>query len=222
MSISAQVSELDLEDFDGQLTQTIVLSNISWPTYQAMVADMGNHRATRIAYDQGILTLKMPSKLHEIINRLLARIVKTLTEELGLEVVDMGSTTLERADLEKSAEPDTGFYIQNADQIQGLDPDIPDQLSPDLVIEVDITSPSTQRMNIYQDLGVPEVWRYTKQRGLVIYQLRSQGYAETETSMAFPQVSLVELNVFLTQRQSQSENQVIRAVRSWIQHRALM
>lgn len=215
--ISTPISELDLDDFDGQLTQTIVLSNISWQTYQAMMADMGDHRATRIAYNQGILTLKMPSKLHEIINRLLARIVKTLTEELNLEVVDVGSTTLGREDLEKGAEPDTSFYIQNAYKLEGLDPEIPKHLPPDLVIEVDITSPSTQRMEIYEALGVPEVWRYTKRRGLVIYQLLSGSYAESEVSAAFANVTAARLNEFLGQRQSQSENQVIRAVRSWIQ-----
>lgn len=215
--ISTQVSELDLDNFDGHLTQTIVLSNISWQTYQAMLTDMGNHRATRLSYNQGILTLKMPSKLHEIINRLLARIVKTLTEELGLEVVDVGSTTLEREVLEKGAEPDTGFYIQNASQLEGLDPEIPEHLPPDLVIEVDITSPSTQRMEIYESLGVPEVWRYTKRWGLVMYRLESGRYVESETSAVLPKVTAVQLNDFLEQRQQQGENQVIRNVRSWIQ-----
>jgi Uma2 family endonuclease len=217
VTLSAQVSELDLDDFDGQLTQAIVLSNIRWSTYRAILEDMGDHRATRIAYDRGILTLKMPSKLHEIINRLLARIVKTLTEELDLEVVDVGSTTLEREDFEKGAEPDTSFYIQNASQLEGLDPEIPERLPPDLVIEVDITSPSTRRIEIYEALGVPEVWRYTKRRGVAIYQLQSGHYAESEGSVAFPQVTATRLNQFLEQRQSQTENQVIRAVRNWIQ-----
>ena len=112
------------------------------------------------------LAIKMPSKLHEIVNRLLARIMTTLTEEIGLEVVSIGSTTLERSDLQKGAEPDTGLYIQNADQLEGLNPDIPPNLPPDLVIEVDITSPSTRRMVIYQALGVPEVWRYTRKMAL--------------------------------------------------------
>ncbi|MFE4107356.1 Uma2 family endonuclease [Almyronema epifaneia] len=217
VAISAQISELDLENFAGQLTQVITLSPISWQTYQAMLADMGDHRSTRTAYNQGTLTLKMPSKLHEIINRLLARIVKTLTEELDLEVVDVGSMTLVRPDLEKGAEPDTGFYLQNASRLEGLDPEIPEHLPPDLVIEVDITNPSTQRLEIYQALGVPEVWQYTKLRGLVIYQLRSPAYFEAEVSGVFPQVTAAQLNLFLEQRQSQGENQVIRAVRSWIQ-----
>jgi Uma2 family endonuclease len=216
VTLSTQISELDLENFDGQLTQTIVLPSISWPTYQAMLADMGDHRAARLAYNQGVLTIKMPSKLHEIINRLLARIVKTLTEEMGLEVVDVGSTTLERQDLEKGAEPDTGFYIQNAAQLEGLDPEIPDRLPPDLVIEVDITSPSTQRLEIYQALNVPEVWRYTKRRGVVIYTLENNQYVEAEGSRAFSKVTADKLNDFLQQRQSQSENQVIRSVREWM------
>lgn len=215
VTISTQISELDLDGFEGQLTQTIVLSGISWQTYRAMLTDMGDRRALRSSYSQGVLTLKMPSKLHEIINRLLARIVKTLTEELGLDVVDIGSTRLEREDLVQAAESDTGFYIQNALQLDGLDPDIPDDLPPDLVIEVDITSPSTRRMDIYQALGVPEVWCFTKQRGVVIYQLRSGEYGEAETSAAFPNVTSAQLNQFLKQRQTQSENQVIRSVRTW-------
>lgn len=213
--IATQVSELDLDSFEGQLTQTIRLSNVSWQTYRALLVDMGDHRATRMAYNQGVLSLKMPSKLHEIINRLLARIITTLTEELGLEVVNVGSMTLEREDLEKGAEPDTGFYIQHAAQLDGLDPEIPANLPPDLVIEVDITSPSTQHMEIYEALGVLEVWRYTKHQRLMIYQLNADGYEQAENSVAFPQVSGVQLNKFLAQRQSQSENQVMRSVRNW-------
>ena len=214
--ISTDVRELDLCNFEGQLTQTIVLPNISWVTYQALLTEMGNHRSARLTYDCGRLTIKMPSKLHEIINRLLARIVNTLTEEFDLEVVDIGSTTLDRKDLDKGAEPDTGFYIQNADQLTGLDPDIPETLPPDLVIEVDISSPSTQRLQIYQALGIAEIWQYTKQKGLRIYHWQSNRYVESSVSLAFPKMTVERLNQFLEQRQNQSENQVIRAVRTWV------
>lgn len=214
--LSTQISELDLGQFDGQLTQTVVLSNIRWATFKALLNDLGEHRATRLAYNQGTLTLKMPSKLHEIINRLLARIVTTLTEELNLEVVNVGSMTLERADLDKAAEPDTGFYILNAGQLEGLDPEIPPGLPPDLVLEVDITSPSTQRLEIYQAMGIGEVWRYTKPRGVILYQLQANEYVEVATSGIFPQVSAHQLNQWLKQRQAQSENQVIQAVRQWM------
>jgi len=101
--------------------------------------------------------------------------------------------------------------------LEGLDPEILAHLPPDLVIEVDITSPSTERIEIYRTLGVPEVWRYTKRQGLTIYQLQSGFYMESAASVAFPPVTAAQLNQFLGQRQSQSENQVIRAVRRWIQ-----
>lgn len=219
-TIPTRSDELEIDDFDGELTQTVCLSNIGWQTYKTMLNDMGDHRSTRIAYNRGTLTITLPSKLHEIISRLLARIVTTLTEELDLEVVSIGSTTLDRSDLQKSAEPDTGLYIQNADQIEGLNPDIPPDLPPGLVIEIDITSPSTQRMIIYQALGVPEVWRYTKRNGAVVYHLQTDGqtsgYIESVDSKAIPQLSADKLNQFLTQRQMQSENKTIRDVRQWI------
>ncbi|NEQ53592.1 MAG: Uma2 family endonuclease, partial [Leptolyngbya sp. SIO3F4] len=109
------------------------------------------------------------------------------------------------------------FYIQNAFALEGLDPEIPDNLPPDLVIEVDITSPSTRRLEIYQALGITEVWRYTKREGLAIYQLQGDAYRATENSLVFSALTAVQLNDFLTQRQSQTKNQVIRAVRSWVQ-----
>ena len=217
--LSTQVSELDLDNFEGQLTQTVVLPNISWKTYRAMLADMGDRRATRIAYNQGVLTIKVPSKLHEIVNRLLARIAATITEETDLEVINIGSTTLEREELEKSAEPDTGFYIQNAYRLEGLDPEIPKDLPPDLVIEVDITSPLTRRVAIYQALEIPEVWRYTKRHGPEIYHLQSNEYVKADASLALPQLTATQLNKFLELRQTQGENQVIRSVRDWTRQR---
>ncbi len=60
----------------------VVLHDVTWPTYQALLADMGAHRSARLAYDRGTLEIKLPSKLHELINRLLERMITALTEEL--------------------------------------------------------------------------------------------------------------------------------------------
>ena len=217
VTLQTQISELDLDNFDGQLTQTTALSPLSWQTYRSIVKEMGDHRSTRLAYSEKTLTIKMPSKLHEIINRLLARIVTTLTEELNLDVVNIGSTTLDNDNLEKGAEPDTGFYIQNANQLEGLDPDIPTGLPPDLVIEVDITSPSAGRLLIYRALGVQEVWQYTKRKGVSVLKLVDGEYTASTASGVFPRLSAEKINQFLSQRRNQSENQVIRAVRNWVQ-----
>lgn len=211
----ASIDDLQVDDLEGKVTQRVVLENISWQTYQAMLADMGDHRASRLTYDEGTLEIKMPSKLHEIINRLLELIITALVEELGLSIKGYGSTTLDREDLQKGVEPDSCFYIQNADRLQGLDPELPEDLPPDLAVEVDITSSSTRRMGIYKQLGVPEIWRYTKQ-GITISRLTNGEYVECEFSPTFRMISAEILALVLQQRQTTDDIGVIRFVRAWV------
>ena len=211
--LSKRVSELDLDDSEGQLTQIICLSNVSWQTYQRMLNDIGEHRTARVAYDQGVLTIKMPSELHEFLNRLLAYIVRTLAVELGLLCTDVGSMTLHRDDLEKGAEPDTGFYIQNAISAKGTSSRVPENLPPDLLVEVDITSPSTRRMSIYRALGIAEVWQYTKRNSVIIHHLERDGYVEGTTSLAFSRITNAQLNQFMSDYQN--DIQLTRDIRSW-------
>ena len=73
----------------------VALHNVTWQTYQALLCDLGEHRSARLAYDRGTLEIKMPSKLPELINRLLERIITTVTEELGMSVLPLGSTTFD-------------------------------------------------------------------------------------------------------------------------------
>jgi len=193
----------------------VILHNISWQTYQALLADMGEHRAARLAYDCGILEIKMPSKLHELINRLLERIITTLTEELGMSVLSLGSTTFDREEAGQGVEPDSCFYIQNAERVNPED-DAPLNLPPDLVVEVDITSSSRSRLHIYKIMGVPEIWRYDRQ-GFAILQLHGDEYVEYESSLTFPKISAEFLKVLIEQgKQAKNQNTVIRELRNWL------
>jgi len=212
---STALDDFHVDDLQGKVTQRIELFPISWQTYQAMLTDMGDHRASRLTYDEGTLEIKMPSKLHEIINRLLELIITALVEELNMSIKGYGSTTLDREDLQKGVEPDSCFYIQNADRIQGLDPSIPDDLPPDLAVEVDITHSSTRRMAVYKQLQVPEVWRYTKQ-GITFFRWSDGDYMEAEFSPTFPMISTTTLAEFLQQRQTTDDIGVVRFVRAWI------
>jgi len=199
-----------------QQTQRVVLRNISWQTYQALLVELGNHRSARLAYDCGLLEISMPSDLHEIIKHLLERIIVALTEELGLKIRGVGSVTLDREDLQKGVEPDSGFYIQNATRIRGQRLDLYTGPPPDLVIEVDITSSSKRRLAIYKQLGVPEVWRCT-QRRLQIYQLQGEEYVVCDYSPTFPQVSGRILKQFVDRvEQTDDDNAIVRQLREWI------
>ncbi|MEI6329029.1 MAG: Uma2 family endonuclease [Pseudanabaena sp. ELA645] len=199
----------------SEFTGDVVLSNISWQTYQAMLADIGDRSSLRLIYDRGELEIKMPSDFHEAINRLLARIVGILAEELDLPLKEFGSVTLNRSDIKKGAEPDSSFYIQNADRIIGNRIDISIDPPPDLIIEVDITNSSTRSFAVYQQLGISEIWRYTNS-GVTIFQLQDGNYIEREFSNIFPMISGGILGHFLQMSSTENTIAIVRAVRKWL------
>lgn len=77
------------------------------------MADIEGSRACRIAYDRGILELRMPLPDHEVTKRLIERFIEAIVDELEIEIMSVGSMTLEREDLNRAIEPDSCFYIQN-------------------------------------------------------------------------------------------------------------
>jgi Uma2 family endonuclease len=179
---------------------------------------MGDNRSSRLAYDRGVLEITMPSDRHETNTKLLERMIEALTEELDLPIKGFRSTTLNREDLQRGAEPDSCYYIQNVERIQGRTIDLTKDPAPDLVIEVDITSPSSRRLQIYSQLGVSEVWRYVGQR-VEIYQLQAGTYNLCENSPTFPFICVEIINQFLQQAETQDDTTFIRTWRKWIREK---
>ncbi|HLO87193.1 MAG TPA: Uma2 family endonuclease, partial [Nostocaceae cyanobacterium] len=70
----------------------VVLENISWHTYESMLADIGEDRSYRLTYDQGTLEIITPLLFHEHWNRVLERLIFVLAEELNLDIFPLGST----------------------------------------------------------------------------------------------------------------------------------
>ncbi|MEG3941252.1 Uma2 family endonuclease [Microcoleus sp. S36b_A3] len=199
-------------------TQRVVLSNISWQTYESLLAEAGDKRSSRFSYSQGVLEIIMPSDLHETINCLLKQFVTTLSDELKLKRKGFGSTTLNREDLKQGAEPDSCFYIQNVDRIRGRRINLSTDPPPDLIIEVDLTSPSTNRFVIYKSLGVPEIWRYLGET-VQFVQLQNGEYVICEYSNTFPIVSAEIINQFLQMAQTEDDMTIIDALRVWVREK---
>jgi Uma2 family endonuclease len=89
--------------------RAIVVGDISWSTYESFLADLRDQSAPRLFYDSGVLQIMSPSREHERYNRALALLVITAAEEMGIEVLDVGSTTYKREDLLGGIEPDSSF-----------------------------------------------------------------------------------------------------------------
>ncbi|WP_218081601.1 Uma2 family endonuclease [Anthocerotibacter panamensis] len=195
----------------------VILEGISWRTYLTLLEELGDHRASRLVYDNGILEITMPTGLHEIIARLLDHMITALADELDVIIQFYGCTTLNREDLAKGVEPDCCYYIQNLRGPGSRSLDLLTDPPPDLAVEVDFTSSSSHKMSVYLSLGVPEVWQYTQQRGVVIFQLKEKGYVACEYSPSFPLVSGVVLTEFLNRVVTeQGDNLIIRAFRQWV------
>lgn len=158
----------------------VTLRNVGWETYERLVEEDPNRSAPRFFYDRGVLEIVSPSFEHEQISRAIASLVEELLVELDVDVVSAGSTTFKREDFARGFEPDACFYLsEKIPQVRGrrriaLDAGDP---PPDLVVEVDIMSPSASKLPIYARLGVPEVWRHDGDR-LAILGLRRQEGAE--------------------------------------------
>ena len=86
---------------------------------------------------------------------------------------------------------------------------------PDLILEIDISRPSSRRMDIYKQLGVPEIWRYVD-GGVQIYRLQTGEYVSCDLSSSFPFVSPAIVNQFLQQAETQDDTTFIQTWRRWV------
>jgi len=194
---------------------SVVLEHVSWETYECLLADYDDQAGPRFTYDNGRLEIKMLSISHEEPNRTLAQLVEILAEESDLDLRRLGSTTFLRKDLLKGFEPDSCFYIQNADAITGKAKlDLKSDPPPDLVIEVDVTSGSMNKFPIFAALRVPEVWRY-KNGQVMIYRLEGESYEEAEQSLALPLLTSEMATQFLAESLEMKSTVWLRHVREW-------
>ena len=199
-----------------QSPDRVVLKHISWQTYQSLIVDFEREPAIRLTYDRGILEIRMPLAPHETYKKILGRLIEAATEELDLEIRSLGSLTCSREDLAKGLEPDQCYYIQNEEQVRGIEQiDLAKLPPPDLAVEIDITSSSLDRFSIYADLKVPEIWRYDG-RSLVIYRLVGSEYIMQERSIALQILRTEDILRFLNLSASIGENSLVKQFRQWL------
>jgi Uma2 family endonuclease len=163
----------------------VIISNVSWETYESLLKDLENQSSPRLAYDRGVLEIMSPHFEHDSAKEILAYIATITLEEMDFDFVAAGSTTFKREALKRGFEPDSSFYIKNAERVRGkkrLDMEI--DPPPDLLIEIDVTTDSMNKFPLYAAIGVPEVWRY--EGSLEIWILDEGRYVRHRVSIAIP------------------------------------
>ncbi|MEL6900336.1 MAG: Uma2 family endonuclease [Cyanobacteria bacterium J06606_4] len=209
---------LDLRQLDVPVGQRLLLRDISWPSFEAILQELGEDRSARIAYDNGLLEIMVPLPEHEADKEIIGDFLKALLEELDREFLTLGSTTFKNAEMLKGIEPDQCFYIQHELAVRGKKRlDLSVDPPPDLALEIDITSRT--HPETYAALGVPELWRRIGQT-IRIYQLQNGQYVEVLESPTFAGWALqAAIPRYVEQGRQQGRNQAMRAFRQWVQSR---
>lgn len=185
------------------IDQRVILRDLGWDEYEAVLTMRGESSAVRIAYLEGALELMSPSRDHETLKTKLARLVEAYAEELGIELEGYGSWTLKRREAERGAEPDECYSIGPAGEV------------PDLAIEVIWTSGGLDKLEIYRRLGVREVWVW--QRGeIAAFALRGDRYERIARSELLPQIDLDLVRSLLD---APSQSAAVRELRDRLRRR---
>ena len=193
----------------------IVLHHVSWETYERLLADDEERRVPRLTYDRGVLEIVSPSAEHEKDGHLVMVLVEIVAAFSSTRILNVGSTTYRRQDLARGFEADASFYIQHEPSVRDrehidLDVDPP----PDLVIETEVSRSAVDKLALFAQMGVPEVWR-SSGRAVTILVLDGGSYRDADTSAALPMLTRHIVNGFLADGVTRPRHEWIVGLSEW-------
>ena len=156
----------------------VVLHGVSWEDYERILEIRGDKSAPRIRYLEGELEIMSPSRDHEQIKSFIGRLLETWCIDRGIEMTPFGSWTLKEKPKKRGAEADE-CYIFGTERRE----------RPHLAIEVEWTRGGLDKLEIYEKLGVDEVWIWRK--GVIeVYVLTAGKFKLSQHSRQLPDFDL--------------------------------
>jgi Uma2 family endonuclease len=196
----------------------VSLKNISWDTFNNLLKELNNQRSERLTYYLGTLEIMSPLGIHENNNRFIESIIFVIADELNLNLKKFGSLTLKSNKFKQGIEPDSCYYIKNEPKVRNKQNiDLTIDPPPDLVLEIDITSGSLNKLPLYANLKVPEIWRYDGEK-LTVFSLdeNNNSYQELNQSPTFPWLDLSLIPQLINQSLEAGETKTLKQFRQWI------
>jgi Uma2 family endonuclease len=200
-----------------KLSDGILLHNISWSTYESLLKDHPDVPSPHFTYDRGDLLIMVLSPEHEEINNAITLLIQTFAEELNIEWRGFGSTTYKRADLQRGFEPDSCFYFKNEARMRGKKRlDLSVDPPPDLVVEIDITHPTLNKLPLFAAFTIPEVWRFDGEK-VEILRLREGEYMKSDNSLSLPLVTAEAVTEFIQESLKLGRLEWMKRLCEWTQ-----
>jgi Uma2 family endonuclease len=161
--------------------ESMALYGVSWKDY-VILREALDIPGLRMTYCEGVLEIMSPSRAHETDKSMAARLVELYAFLRRLPLQAYGSTTFRREATERGAEPDECWCV-GAPMEEGS--------VPQIVLEVIHKSPILDKLDVYDGLGVAEVWLF-KDRAFEVYARRPDrgGYDRAAASAFLPDLDL--------------------------------
>jgi len=168
--------------------QRLVLHGISYTRYVA-VRELLEEQGLRVAYREGVMEIMSPSVLHESFKKKIARLLELFALERGIDLFAYGAATFRSEPKERGLEPDECYFVR-----QDRDPLL--RPYPDLAIEVIVSSGALDKLDIYDGLGVREVWIFEGTGHAIFVHRVEGGYAQAERSSVLPELEVEMLATY--------------------------
>ena len=165
------------------VVQQVILHNISWETYEKILAEHDEVSNPHFAFCDGELEIMVLGYQHETLKTKLSELATEIARVLEIDYETAGSTTFRREKKQKGFEGDASYYFKNSDLVRtkkvidlNIDP------PPELVIEIDVTHGSLPKFPIFSALGIEEVWRFDAET-VIFYRLENEEYKQVAESV---------------------------------------
>ncbi len=193
------------QHLDHDHDQRVYLYGISWQQYEQLLAMRGESAVPRITFIEGTVELMSPSRSHEWIKKVLARLVEAYAEERDIPLNGIGSWTLKASKHERGLEPDECYIVGDKKTTR-----------PDFALEVIWSHPGINKLEIYRKLGVREVWIY-RQGAIAVHELRGDRYCERAGSGILPSLDLARIVEALG---DSNQTATVKRWRAWLRSEA--
>ncbi len=158
----------------------LVVHGVTWRDY-VVAREALDSPGLRMTFLRGALELMSPSRSHQLRKKTIARAVELYALMREVPLIGYGSTTFCREDRQLGVEPDECYRVG---------PPMGDGDLPDIVLDVIMTEPLVDRLEVYRGFGVPEVWLFQNER-FSLHRLADDAYRPVERSGLLPDLEFM-------------------------------
>ena len=162
----------------------LVFAGINWSQMETIEAAFADIAGVKFVYLDSLLEIVTVSPEYEDTKGTIRALLEAYLRESGIRFYIRGGPTLGSREIGGRKEPDESYNLHSK------------KGTPDLVIEVVISSGAIDKLELYKRLDIPEVWLW-EDGVLAIYYLQGE-YERVNRSVLLPELDIALLVRYIT------------------------